>query len=198
MPRSYTRRIDILVLCTANQCRSPMAEVLLGERLRALGVEASVRSAGELAGGVAASGGSVRSMAARGLDLTGHRSQTLTPEALAGADLVITMARRHLRHAVAMRPEIFGRTFTLKELVRRAASVGRRRPEEPIADWLARVHHGRTPSSLLGDDRDDDVSDPMGGPDARYEQTAVELETLVDHFCELALAAPLPTGRETA
>lgn len=66
------------MLCTANQCRSPMAEVLLRDRLAAAGVDAVVRSAGDLPGGAHASPGSVKAMAARGLDLRVHVSQTLT------------------------------------------------------------------------------------------------------------------------
>jgi hypothetical protein len=40
--RIYNRRIDVLILCTANQCRSPMAEAMLRHRLEALGVDAVI------------------------------------------------------------------------------------------------------------------------------------------------------------
>lgn len=176
---------EVLVLCTANQCRSPMAEVLLRDRLIAAGVGAVVRSAGDLPGGVGASGGSVRAMATRGLDLSAHRSQSLRPDLVSSADLVVAMARRHLRSAVAMVPDAWGRTFTLKELVRRAAAAGPRRPGQPFAAWLAEVHEGRDRASLLGDDPADDISDPMGGPDHHYEATAVELGELLDALVAL-------------
>lgn len=184
------------MLCTANQCRSPMAEALLGARLRAAGVDAVVSSAGGLPGGVAASAGSVRAMAARGLQLDEHVSRTLSPALLERADVVLCMARRHLRSAVSMSPDAFGRTFTLKELVRRSIDVGARRPDEPFAEWLAAVHAGRTTSSLLGDDERDDVADPIGGPDHLYAATADELEGLVDAFVDLAF--PSAQNRETA
>jgi protein-tyrosine phosphatase len=177
------------VLCTANQCRSPMAEVLLRDRLAAAGVDAVVRSAGDLPGGVAASAGSVKAMASRGLDLADHLSTTLTPDHIDTADLIVTMGRRHLRSAVAMRPAAWERTFTLKELVRRASAVGPRRADEAFGAWLARVHAGRERSSLLGDDPRDDVDDPMGRPDRFYELTAVELADLIDAF--VALAHPM-------
>jgi protein-tyrosine phosphatase len=174
-----------------------MAEVLLRERLAAAGVDAVVRSAGDLPGGSPASAGSVKAMAARGLDLTAHRSQTLTPELVEGADLVLAMGRRHLRSAVALHPAAFGRTFTLKELVRRSIPVGPRRPGQPLEDWLAAVHAGRTLGGLLGEDPTDDVADPIGGPDREYEATAVELVDLIDHLVDVALAAPTAT-QETA
>lgn len=187
---------EVLVLCTANQCRSPMAEVLLRDRLAARGVDAVVSSAGELPGGVPASVGSVRAMATRGLDLGSHSSRTLNPELLDRSDLVVAMARRHLRTAVVTRPSAFPKTFTLKELVRRASAVGPRRAEQPLADWLDAVHAGRTASGLMGEDLGDDVADPIGGPDRLYEETAVELAGLVDRLVDLAFAAA--TERETA
>lgn len=177
------------MLCTANQCRSPMAEVLLRERLGRIGVDAVVSSAGEMLGGVAASGGSVRTMAARGLDLGAHVSRHVTPDMLASADLVLAMSRRHLRYALAMEPMAFDRTFTTKELARRAARVGPRRPGQSLSVWLRRVHDGRTTAGLLGDDPIDDVADPMGKPDADYEATAVELESLLDRIVDLAFAS---------
>ena len=197
MPDSYTPTIEILVLCTANQCRSPMAEAILRDHLGRRGIGASVRSAGELRGGVAASDGAVRAMRQRGSDIAAHVSTSVTPELIAGADLVLAMARRHLRAAVAARPDAFGRTFTLKELVRRGATIGKRAPDEPLESWLASVHDGRTTATLLGDDEADDVADPMGGTDAQYLSTAAELDELVTDLVDLAFPHPSTTEPET-
>ena len=184
------------MLCTANQCRSPMAEVLLRARFAGLGVDASVVSAGELQGDVAASPGSVTAMAARGLDLRSHRSRCVTPDAIRRADLVLAMGRRHLRHAVSLVPDAFPRTFTFKELARRATSVGPRRGDTSFSQWLASVHDGRLASSLLGDDPRDDVADPIGGPQRLYDAAAEEISDLVDQLVDLAFAGA--ERRETA
>ena len=173
-----------------------MAEALLRERLRRLGVDATVSSAGELPGGAPASGGSVRMMAGRGLDIGGHVSRTVAIADLRRADLVLTMARRHLRYAVGLAPEIFGRTFTVKELARRGSAVGPRRDGQSLSEWLAAVHSGRTTAQLLGDDRADDVADPIGKPDPEYAATAHELEALLDTIVALAFNAA--ERRETA
>jgi protein-tyrosine phosphatase len=158
-----------------------MAEVLLRRALP----DAEVTSAGTMyRGGAPASEGSVRAMAARGLVLDAHVSRPLEPAMLA-ADLILGMARHHVRDTVVAEPSAFPRTFTLKELVRRGESVGPRRPDQPLGEWLAEVHAGRTSSALLGDSPDDDVADPIGRPDAEYERTAVELEGLVERLAAL-------------
>ncbi len=175
-----------------------MAQVLLQHRLDALGVGARVRSAGELRGGVAASPGSVRAMAARGLDLGDHRSRTINGDEVGAADLVIGMARRHVREAVLASPEAWPRAFTLKELVRRAEGTGPRPPDQPLSAWLDLVGLGRRPVDLLGDDPADDVEDPIGRADDLYEATAAELAELVERLADLAFPPPTTTSHRPA
>ncbi|HEX7136110.1 MAG TPA: hypothetical protein VF228_26250 [Iamia sp.] len=188
----------MLVVCTGNQCRSPMGEVLLRDRLARAGVEAHVHSAGLVSEGVPASPNGVKVMARRGLDLSGHRSQPLTAEAVAHADLIIGMAREHVREAVVLDDTSLGRTFTLRELARRARRAGPRGigPDgtlEPLDDWLARVSAGRRTAELLGSSTEDDVADPIGLSRRTYERTAQEIEELVDAV--VGLAFPVPAHR---
>ncbi|MGZ4693627.1 MAG: arsenate reductase/protein-tyrosine-phosphatase family protein [Acidimicrobiales bacterium] len=189
------RPIEILIVCTGNTCRSPMAEAIVRRRVDALGVEAAVSSAGLVSDGQPATDTAVDTMAIRGLDLTGHRSQRITPELLVGPDLIIGMAREHVREAVVMRPELYTRTFTLKELVRRGSELGPRAPDRPVDEWLRAAHEGRTPVQLMGSSDLDDVADPVGQGPAVYEATARELVVLVDRLVDLlwqqvASAAP--------
>ncbi|CAN5159480.1 hypothetical protein BH24ACT1_BH24ACT1_04810 [soil metagenome] len=175
-----------------------MAEVLLRHRLDALGVEARVSSAGELPGGVPAEGGSQRAMASRGLDLGRHQSRAFTGELLADADLVIAMARRHVREAVLLHPDAWPWTLTLKELVRRGEAAAPRRPDQSLAAWLALVHAGRRTSDLLGDDPADDVEDPIGAPDHVYQATAAELDDLIARLVNLVFAHAQRVDKITA
>lgn len=186
--RPYNPPIDLLILCTANQCRSPMAEVLLRHHLERAGVEASVSSAGLYEGGVPATDHGVATMADRGLDLSAHRSRRFDDAMVRDADLVIAMARMHAREAAVIVPDALRKTFTLKELVRGAASVGPRRPDVSFAEWLDQIASARSPGALLGVGHDDqlDIADPVGLGREDYEATAELLDRLLRQLVDLA------------
>lgn len=170
--------MSVLVVCTANVCRSPMAAALLGRALRDRGVDAEVTSAGLLFDGRSCPPEVVEVMAGRGLDVSGHSSRIMTAEMVASADLVVCMGREHVREASVSGPGAFTKSLTIKELVRRGETAGPRRRGEDPAAWLGRVGEGRRPTDLLGGSTADDVEDPIGGPYAGYEATAAELEGL--------------------
>jgi len=170
--------VHVLVVCTANQCRSPMAAALLARRLP----DVVVTSAGSHVEGVPVSGGSVRAMAARGLDISGHRSRRLASRMIDEADLIIGMARSHVREVALSSPGAIRRTFTLRELVRRGEAAG---PAGDLGRWLERLNEDRSPIDLLGDDPRDDIEDPIGRPDAAYEVTARALDDLVERLARL-------------
>ncbi len=167
-----------------------MAEALLAARLERLaglgsGSAATVRSGGMLDDGQPPHPEVITAMASCGLDISAHRSRRVTAGDLERADLTLAMAREHLRHAVVTAPAVWPRAFTLRELVRRGGATGRRPPGESLADWLARAHHGRQRTALLGDCAEDDVADPMGGPRRGYTETAATLGRLLDRLVQL-------------
>jgi protein-tyrosine-phosphatase len=168
-----------------------MAEVLLRGHLAAAGVEATVSSAGLYEGGAPATDHGVSVMADRGLDLSAHRSRQVDAEMLGRADLVIGMARAHVREAAVLHPDTLRKTFTLKELARGAQAAGTRGPDEPLADWLARIARLRSRTDLVGVGYDDqlDVDDPVGRSRTDYEVTAALLDDLLGTVVALAFPA---------
>lgn len=162
-----------------------MAEAFLRHRLNGIGVEATVHSAGLLTDGNPASPDGVEVVAAMGLDTSAHRSRRLSADLLAGADLVLGMAREHVRESVLLAPDSWPRAFTLKELVRRGEERGARAPGQSFGEWLAKLHAGRSRTDLIGYSPDDDVADPIGRGAAFYRRTAEELDDLVRRLVEL-------------
>jgi len=161
---------------------------MLRHRLEALGADVRVRSAGLLDNGRPAHSSSIDVLSGRGLDITTHRSRRVTAGIARSADLVLAMARDHVREAVVLAPEIFPKVFTLKELVRRGEAVGPRKAGESVAEWLDRAHAGRTANDLMGTSDADDVPDPIGLPRTAYEHMVEELDEQLDRLVALLWA----------
>lgn len=167
-----------------------MGQVLLARELATAGVEAEVVSAGTFAMAGKAEPHVITVTRARGLDTTRHASQAVSSELLAGADLVIAMTREHVREVAEVDRSCLPRTFTLKELVRRAEAAGPRPAGETLAGYLARLHAARRPEELLGSSPDDDVADPYGRSLDIYENTYAEIEDWVSRLVPLLWKEP--------
>jgi len=148
----------------------------------------SVASAGLLPGGYASPPEVVTVMAELGIDLSGHCSTQIAPELVGASDLIVCMGRRHAREVVILDPGAWGRTFTLKELVRRGDHRGGRGPDESLEAWLSRLHLGRERSDLVGRSTEDDVADPIGRPLDAFRSTARQLGALVEFVAALLWA----------
>lgn len=180
----------VLVVCTANVCRSPSAAGLLQRRLRelpALDGPWTVTSAGTSSVRARMDAHTVGAAGQRGVDLTGHRARHLDAEILHrdGADLVVTMTRSHLRDVVGIDPDAWPRTFTLKELVRRATSMPPAGSGESMASWLARAAQGRRAADMMTPDPSDDIDDPYGAPRRAHDRMVAEVDDLLARLVRL-------------
>ncbi len=147
----------VLLVCTGNTCRSPMAESLLKKLLAdRLGVPPDelpsegviVQSAGLAASpGSPASGPAIEAMVQRNIDLSGHTSQPVSNSLLTSADLILTMTHQHRQVLLSHRPDLADRVFTL-------------------------CRDG------------DDIADPIGGPLEQYHACAAQIEAELAQWVE--------------
>ena len=179
-------RIVVTMVCTANQCRSPLAAAILGRQLARAGVDAAVGSFGIDATAGPATKGTIVAARRLGLDLDDHVSAPLDPAVIAASSLVLAMERGQVREVVVAVPDAFARTFTLKELVRRGSAIGPREPGESLAAWLGRAGEGRRPGDLLGRSPVDDIADPTVNRLVDHDMLATELVDLTRRLVELA------------
>jgi protein-tyrosine-phosphatase len=109
----------VLFVCTGNVCRSPMAEGLF----RAMAKEAHLYNVEAASAGIGAANGqapsdhSVEVMREEGIDISGQRSQMLTPELVEQASHIFGMTTSHQQAIQAFFPEIQEKVFVLRELI---------------------------------------------------------------------------------
>ena len=156
----------VVLVCTGNTCRSPMAEVLLRQRIAdklALKVDQLedrgivVMSAGiSAAPGSRAAAEAIAIMKERGLDLSAHESQPLSDRLVRFADVIITMTRSHRDAILTHWPEA-----------------------EPRTHLLSRGQG--------------DVADPIGGPVDLYRRCAEQIDEYLEAW---ASELPLPAMKK--
>jgi low molecular weight protein-tyrosine phosphatase len=165
---------EILVVCTGNVCRSPMAEGFLRAALvERLGEAAPEVSSAGTAGwdGSGAMEESIRSAEERGVDIRGHQARKLRGAMLEDAELIVCMAAEHREAIVGAMPDLETKTFTIKELVRlleRSPAAGSLKTRVAAA---AAARNGSSPKA-------EDVRDPLGEPIDGYREVADELYDL--------------------
>jgi protein-tyrosine phosphatase len=170
-PALHPAPLRILVVCTANRCRSPAAEVLLWRALVERGVPAIVRSAGFLEAGHRADRTMAGVLAARGINVDAHRSTTVDEQLISEFDLILTMERRHARELVVMGgPHL--PVFTLKSFAAVTPKAGDAR------ELIAHMTRARANDEFAGDERPDEVADPIGEPASAHRATVDELTAL--------------------
>ena len=146
------KRFHILVVCTGNICRSPMAQGMLRHFMPKNFKEiVTVSSAGtDALHGNQARVFAIQAMRHYGIDISDHRARKLNRSMVAGADLILAMEQYHLKIIRVMKLFAAGK-----------------------AHLLSRFDNSRKPY---------DVPDPMGGGPDLYTESAKLIHNCLEGF----------------
>ena len=172
---------NILIVCTGNICRSPIAEQLLRERLLQVAPDGHfrVRSAGTQAL-------VDRGMTPEALDqsqryggaMTNHLARQLTSKLIAHADLVLTATRQHRGDVVSLLPRANRYSYTLTQLARLLAPVAEagEAPRVTPQTFLTEIAGSLGQSPPPQNPSDDDIEDPYRQPHEVYDRVGAAID----------------------
>ncbi|MCM8761020.1 MAG: hypothetical protein NC933_02640 [Candidatus Omnitrophica bacterium] len=128
------------------------------ERLRQLGKDIDVHSAGTRAlDGFPPTSETIEAMREAGVDVSAHRSMTITREMIQYSDLVLVMEPGHKEEVLRIDPQAGAKTFLMKEYGR---------PTDTITEDLF-------------------IRDPIGMPLEEYRNCRNEIEKEMERIAEL-------------
>jgi protein-tyrosine phosphatase len=185
-------QFEILFICTGNQCRSPLAEVIT--RTLTGGLPVNVSSAGTAIGRPAPSPKkTLKAASMLGYDLGEHLSRPLDDAALESADLVVGFEIGHVAAAVIERNADRSKTWLLPQLVGalKGAPAGTRPdPEDLVTVARARLAAADAQRSSASPMLGDQIADPIGRSARVHQATARTIEDLCKRMVPLLLTGP--------
>lgn len=140
----------VLIVCTGNICRSPLAEGLLRRELAGRPIEVSSAGTSALVGWPA-DPMSVAVAAEHGLDISAHRARQASAALLGAHDLILTLDATHSRWLQQRHPQLRGRVHKLLkwqddadvedpfQRPRAAFDKAWSDCEQGVADWVQRL-----------------------------------------------------------
>jgi protein-tyrosine phosphatase len=169
----------ILIVCSGNICRSPVAEQLLRDRLPKENLV--VRSAGTVARpGMPMTDEATELSRRYGGEPHAHQATRLTRALVEESDLVLTAERSHRADVVRLHPRASRFTFTLTQFARMVESIDAddlakfSTPAELVAAAAARRGYVQATSPEA-----DDIADPYRRAQSIYDAAGVSIDAAV-------------------
>lgn len=194
-------RFEVLVVCTANISRSPMAAALLRHHLGARFGEAAATIRVTSAGTSALVGEPTDRAVAEVLRALRRPvpeptpARQLDPQLVGAADLVVTMTRDQRAHVITTVPPVQRRVFTVLELARISRRLGEDHrlpasaaPAAGLRSLVTAAPAWRGPTAPR-DQASDDVADVHG---QKLEEQVKAGRRLDEAFAALVAALPAP------
>jgi len=181
---------NVVVVCRANHCRSPLMEFLLRQQIELRSLNWTVTSAGtEARPGQRVHPFAAEILAEREIPTHGWVSRALTPSVLDGADLVLTASEDQRQLVESLDAYLVGRTFPLLQFAYLARSVhsARRLAAAELGPWLIQESYRRRKrlENLPVGQRD--LEDPMGRSMNRFRRCA---QLISDAYADVLASGP--------
>ncbi len=198
-----SRPVKILVVCSANECRSVYAV----DEMRSVGFDSQFDF---ISAGTQANPGAVRCADAQhSYALTAdHLSRVLDAESIAAADLILVMDRDHRARVAEIEPQARFRCFTLREIARLSELLNSAIKREELANsaefvsllpanwkslsmlrrvqwWVNELNEARG----FSDPINDDIADAHGADAVSHKETFEAISDAISQFASNTLNA---------
>lgn len=181
------RPFNVVLVCTANVCRSPIGELLLRQAVIDRWGPTSTDAWKITSAGTAARPGDPihpharRVLGERGIVAGDFRSRPLDEETMLAADLVLTATRKQRALAVSLASAAVGHTFTLRQFARLSESVADIADDDPAAQGSRLVAAARLARSTapVTQGSHDDIVDPIGQPIQSFRVCATVIDRAI-------------------
>lgn len=186
----------IVIVCTANLCRSPMAEHLLRERFKARRIAWTVSSVGTHArAGTSLDANARLVLRRRGAPAPRNwTSRAMSGKVLQSADLVLAVTHAHLSWVMTLAPSASRRSFVMGQF---ATLLDHANGSASTPQELIELATGARATIQPYDPALDDLADPIGGDERVFEQCADRIEVMLASITRLiAPGASAPTSTD--
>ena len=183
-------QFNVVVVCRANHCRSPLMEFLLRQQIELRNLNWTVTSAGtEARPGEGVHPYSAEILAEREIETDGWVSRALGPSVLEDTDLVLTATEDQRQLVEALDPYLVGRTFPLLQFAYLARSVHSARllGAAELGPWLIQESYRRRKWLANLPEERRDLEDPMGRSMNRFRQCA---QLISDAYADVLACGP--------